>query len=84
MISSTKKIDVPEEFKESREFIIEKPNLSGDWLNFCTLILLYVIQGFPIGLVIGFSVILQSRKMVTYGDQVSNNSIIKRTCLDII
>jgi len=48
-----------------------KPNLDGDRLNFYLLILLYIIQGFPLGLSSSFPIILQSKKMVTYEDQVS-------------
>lgn len=48
-----------------------KPNLEGDRLNFYLLILLYIIQGFPLGLSSAFTIILQSKKMVTYEDQVS-------------
>jgi len=50
----------------------EEPNLDGDRLNFYLLILLYIIQGFPIGLSIAFPIILQSKKKVSYEDQVSN------------
>lgn len=45
------------------------PSLDKDRLNFCLLILLYIIQGFPIGLCIAFPLILQNRKS-TYEDQV--------------
>lgn len=47
----------------------QPPSLGKDWLNFCLLILLYIIQGFPIGLCIAFPLILQNR-MFTYEDQV--------------
>lgn len=47
------------------------PNLKGDWLNFNLLLLLYVLQGFPIGLSSTLPIILQSRKMVTYEEQVT-------------
>lgn len=47
----------------------EPPSLGKDRLNFCLLILLYIIQGFPIGLCIAFPLILQNRKS-TYEDQV--------------
>lgn len=49
------------------------PNLNGDWLNFYLLILLYIIQGFPLGLSGAFPIILQSKKLVTYEEQVSIN-----------
>lgn len=57
----------------------EKPNLNdGDWLNFYLLIMLYTIQGFPIGLSFALSTILQEKKMITYSEQVSwNRSIMK-------
>lgn len=49
----------------------EKPNLDGDWFNFYLLIILYIIQGIPVGLSGALPIILQSKKMVTYEDQVS-------------
>lgn len=49
----------------------EKPNLDGDRLNLFLLIILYTIQGFPIGVSTALPLILQSKKIVTYEDQVS-------------
>ncbi|XP_015365764.1 PREDICTED: acetyl-coenzyme A transporter 1-like [Diuraphis noxia] len=49
----------------------EKPNLDGDRLNLILLIILYTIQGFPIGVSTALPLILQSKKMVTYDDQAS-------------
>lgn len=46
-----------------------KPNLKGDWLNFFLLILLYTIQGLPLGLAIALPIIFQSKKIVTYKEQ---------------
>lgn len=60
-----------EEFTIPHETATEEPNLSGDWINFFLLMVLYIILGFPKGLAIGFSIILQSRKLVNYEDQVS-------------
>ncbi|VVC28207.1 Major facilitator superfamily domain,Acetyl-coenzyme A transporter 1 [Cinara cedri] len=62
--------DLTENLKE-RTFtnLSEKPNLKGDRLNFCLLTLLYVLQGFPIGLSSSIPMILQSKKMATYEDQ---------------
>lgn len=60
--------------KDSEEHAVaheEKPNLDGDRLNFCLLLVLYIIQGFPIGFAIATSNILQSKNTVTYEDQVS-------------
>lgn len=51
----------------------EPPSLGKDRLNFCLLILLYIIQGFPIGLCIAFPLILQNRKS-TYEDQVRKHN----------
>lgn len=49
----------------------EKPNLDGDRVNFYLLIVLYIIQGFLLGFSNALPMILQSRKIVTYEDQVS-------------
>lgn len=59
------------EFEGTHKSTFEKPNLNGDRLNFYLLIILYVIQGIPIGLSGALPIILQSKKMVTYEDQVS-------------
>lgn len=73
MAKSTKKKDCSEEHGMSymSSYTSEKPNLNGDWLNFFLLIMLYIIQGFPVGLTLAISNILQSKKLVTYEDQVS-------------
>lgn len=63
------KKDDQEEIQVSNKITLEKPNLDGDRLNFYLLILLYIIQGFPIGLCIALPIILQ--KKITYNDQVS-------------
>jgi len=48
-----------------------KPNLRGDRANFCLLMLLFVMQGVTFGFtVMALPVILQSKKTVTYEDQV--------------
>jgi len=47
-------------------------DLSGDWWNFFLLILLYVMQGMPLGLASAVPILLQSKKNVTYKDQVKN------------
>lgn len=54
----------------------EKPNLKGDRLNFYILMILYIIQGFPIGLSSALTVILQSNPLITFADQVSINIIL--------
>lgn len=55
---------------ESHKSSAEKPNLKGDRLNFSLLMILYIIQGFPIGLSSALPVILQSNPMITFADQV--------------
>lgn len=55
----------------TNDLISDKPNLSGDWLNFFLLILLYTMQGLPMGLAISIPITLQSTKNVTYLDQVN-------------
>jgi len=49
----------------------KKPNLKGDWLNFFLLLLLYTMQGIPVGLASAMPIILQSNKNVSYNDQVN-------------
>jgi MFS transporter, PAT family, solute carrier family 33 (acetyl-CoA transportor), member 1 len=72
MIKSTKDKDDPAEvYDVSLKSKSEKPNLDGDRLNIFLLILLYTIQGFPIGISTALPLILQSKEMVTYKDQVS-------------
>lgn len=48
----------------------DTPNLSGDWPNFFLLLLLYTMQGMPLGLAAAIPIVLQSNKNVTYKDQV--------------
>lgn len=56
---------------ESQVSSLAMPNLKGDWMNFYLLILLYTMQGMSYGLTWAFPIIFQSRKDVTYKDQVS-------------
>jgi len=58
-----------EEAADSKSTTKDVSNLKGDWLNFYLLLLLYILQGFPIGLSGTLPIILQSRKMVTYEEQ---------------
>lgn len=60
-----------EECEGTRKPTSEKPNLDGDWINFYLLIILYIVQGIPIGLCGALPIILQSKKMVTYEDQAA-------------
>jgi len=67
----TMKCDPEEAVAANKSTMPSIPNLKGDWLNFNLLLLLYVLQGFPIGLSGTLPIILQSRKMVTYEEQVT-------------
>lgn len=64
--------DDPEINEESQNSKSETPNLDGDWVNFFVLLILFIIQGISVGLCTAFPMILQSKGMVTYDDQVSN------------
>lgn len=65
----TIKCDPKEAVAAKKSSMTDIPNLKGDWLNFNLLLLLYVLQGFPVGLSGALSIILQSRKLVTYEEQ---------------
>ncbi|XP_060865229.1 acetyl-coenzyme A transporter 1-like [Metopolophium dirhodum] len=56
-------------FEVPSQSLPEKSNLKGDWLNFFLLILLYTIQGLPLGLAIALPIIFQSKKIVSYKEQ---------------
>lgn len=47
-------------------------NLKGDWLNFFLLLLLYTLQGFPLGLTSAIPILLQSKEDMSYQDQVKS------------
>lgn len=64
-----------------------KPNLKGDWLNFFLLLLLYTMQGFPLGLTSAIPILLQSQNDVSYQDQVNcynKIQIIEGIILDLL
>jgi len=67
----TIKCGLEEDVTANKSNVPNTPNLKGDWSNFNLLLLLYVLQGFPIGLSSTLPIILQSRKMVTYEEQVT-------------
>lgn len=69
--SITDKENCLEGFETSRKSLPKKSNLDGDRLNVLVLIVLYIIQGFVVGFSTALPIILQSRKIVTYEDQVS-------------
>ncbi|XP_022162906.1 acetyl-coenzyme A transporter 1-like [Myzus persicae] len=55
--------------EELEDATMTKTNLKGDWINFFLLLLLYTMQGLPLGIAGAMSVLLQSKKNVTYKDQ---------------
>jgi len=61
--------DHEETFQVSDKHV--KADLKGDRLNFCMLLALYILQGFPMGLTTTIPIILQSRNMANYEQQVS-------------
>lgn len=60
-----------ETFEKPSHSLPARPDLKGDWPNFFLLILLYTIQGLPLGLAIALPIIFQSKKTVSYKEQVS-------------
>ncbi|VVC36429.1 Major facilitator superfamily domain,Acetyl-coenzyme A transporter 1 [Cinara cedri] len=46
-----------------------KQNLKGDWLNFFLLLLLYTMQGLPLGISMVLPITLQSKNNTTYHEQ---------------
>jgi len=58
----------------------DKPNLQGDWSNFFLLLLLYGMQGVPLGLCLAVPILLQSKKNVTYQEQVRFYSTFTSSC----
>lgn len=60
----------PDVCEVTHDSMTEKPNLDGDRLNLYILLFLYIVQGIPIGLCIALMIIMQSKGMVTYDDQV--------------
>jgi len=75
MINSLKN-DASEDLDVTLHSMSNKPNLKGDRSNLLLLILLYIMQGIPFGFSISaLPIILQSKKVVTYGEQVIYNII---------
>lgn len=71
MLSKPKHEYKPEINKLTDESVLIKPNLKGDWLNFFMLLLLYTMQGLPLGLSSAIPILLQSKKEISYQDQVN-------------
>lgn len=70
MMSPEKYEDQPKTSVTTNVLTSNKPNLKGDWSNLFLLILLYIMQGLPLGLSDAIPVLLQTNKNVTYKDQV--------------
>jgi len=61
----------PEISEVMEDATMTKTNLKGDWKNFFLLLLLYTMQGLPLGIAMSMTVLLQANKNVTYKDQVN-------------
>ncbi|XP_016661824.1 acetyl-coenzyme A transporter 1-like [Acyrthosiphon pisum] len=53
----------------TKESMLVKSNLKGDWPNIFLLLLLYIMQGIPLGIVTVIPMLLQSKQNVTYKEQ---------------
>lgn len=63
--------DEPTKSVVKNESTFAKSNLKGDWLNIFILFLLYIMQGLPLGIVNVIPILLQSKRNVTYNEQVN-------------
>lgn len=71
-MKTSSKLKIEQETPEDIKDVIQtKTNLKGDWINFFLLLLLYTMQGLPLGIAGSMSILLQSKKNVTYKDQVN-------------
>jgi len=61
----------PSKSEVKNELILAKPNLKGDWLNIFLLLMFYIMQSLPTCLATAISILLQSKKNITYNDQVN-------------
>jgi len=55
----------------TKESMLVKPNLKGDWPNVFLLLLFYIMQGIPLGITLVIPILLQSKQNVTYKEQVN-------------
>lgn len=65
------KEDEPTKSEVKNELNLAKTNLKGDWPNIFLLLMFYIMQGLPTGLATAISILLQSKKNITYNDQVN-------------
>lgn len=63
--------DEPTKSTMMKESMLVKPNLKGDWPNIFVLLLLYMMQGIPFGIIAVIPILLQSKQNVTYKEQVN-------------
>jgi len=63
--------DEPSKSTVTKEPMLIKPNLKGDWPNIFLLLLLYIMQGIPLGITSCIPMLLQSKQNITYKEQVS-------------
>lgn len=71
-MKTSSKLKIEQETPEDiKDVTLAKTNLKGDWINFFLLLLLYTMQGLPLGIAGSMSILLQSKKNVTYKDQVN-------------
>ncbi|KAL5240883.1 hypothetical protein ACI65C_008293 [Semiaphis heraclei] len=61
--------DEPTKSTMMKESMLVKPNLKGDWPNIFVLLLLYMMQGIPFGIIAVIPILLQSKQNVTYKEQ---------------
>lgn len=71
MVLTTTEVNDPDKSAMKINSNLDKPNLKGDWMNFFLLLLLYTMQGLPLGLSSAIPILLQSNKNVSYKDQVN-------------
>jgi len=76
--------DEPTKSTVAQESILVKPNLKGDWPNIFLLLLLYIMQGIPLGITTVIPILLQSRKNVTYKEQVNVFDILISNVLKLL
>jgi len=63
--------DEPTKSTVTKESMLLKPNLKGDWPNIFVLFLLYIMQSIPSGIIAVIPIFLQSKQNVTYKEQVN-------------
>jgi PAT family acetyl-CoA transporter-like MFS transporter 1 len=66
----SRKEDKSDNGNETEELKSEKSNLTGDYRNIAVLLLLYLMQGIPVGITAAIPILLQNRG-VSYKDQAA-------------